>query len=466
MLPIQSPRDKNELNGRRKNWILTEINQHMRSYGYELIDLPIIDSADLFLVKAGDQIINSLFTFDRQGKQLALRPEFTAAAADYFAKTQGSPVARWQFAGPVFEDKSHEFSTEFEQLGIGAELIGLGGSLAESEIIAMSASGLDKIGIRNVHITIGHIGLIREIIRQFNLDARTQRFLLHNVSALNDPTKGTQWLLEQFDNQFTPVGTDKLRTDNPLVPDIFSTGSKILPSDSVMTMGGRTQEDIVRRMKMKQQRLADRDNVAAAIAHLAKWCQISGEPISTLAYLSELVIDNNNAVQLLQELSNDVSLLETQGIALSTVIIKPDLARSWEYYTGIVFELHGDGVHLGGGGRYDELARLVGSKADTPSVGFAYYGNRLIDALQSIPHKSEPIVTITSDKENMISATIWANKLRQNGISVRILPHSIPHVAEGFVIYVENATTAQFQSKKYQIERTDLLINDVKQANR
>src|SRR5436309_10104975 len=99
----------------------------MRLYGYELIDVPIIDSADLFLVKAGDQKINSLFTFDRQGKQLALRPEFTASAADYFAKTRSTTVARWQFAGSVFEDKPHELSSEFEQLGIGAELIGLGG---------------------------------------------------------------------------------------------------------------------------------------------------------------------------------------------------------------------------------------------------------------------------------------------------------------------------------------------------
>jgi len=54
VLPIQSPRDHNEQKGRRTNLILAEINQHMHLYGYELIDVPIIDSADLFLVKAGD----------------------------------------------------------------------------------------------------------------------------------------------------------------------------------------------------------------------------------------------------------------------------------------------------------------------------------------------------------------------------------------------------------------------------
>ncbi len=461
MLPIQSSRDNNELNGRRTNHVLAEINQHMCLYGYELIDLPIIDSADLFLVKAGDQIINSLFTFDRQGRQLALRPEFTASAADYFAKTQGRPVARWQFAGPVFEDRSHEFSSKFEQLGIGAELIGLGGSLAESEIIAMSASGLDKIGIRDVSITIGHIGLIREIIRQFNLDARTQRFLLHNISTLKDPNKGIKWLLEQFDNQFSPLAIKQI--DRSLSQELLSNELRTQSPGAFVTMGGRTSEDIMRRVKLKQQRYADRSNVVAAVEHLANCFQISGEPTLALASLSELVLGNDNAAQMLQEWHNVISLLEADGIALSAVTIKTDLARSWEYYTGIIFELHGNGTHLGGGGRYDELARLVGSKVDIPAVGFAYYGDQLIELLQNTPIGSELIFTVKSDERNMVSALMWANTLRKHELPVQILPHTMQYVAEKSVISVENATTVQFLGTLYQIGQIDLLINELNQ---
>ncbi len=147
---------------------------------------------------------------------------------------------------------------------------------------------------------------------------------------------------------------------------------------------------------------------------------MSGEPISVFTHLSKLVSGNDSASQLLQEWRSVIDLLEAHGIALSTITIKPDLARSWEYYTGIVFELHGDGIHLGGGGRYDELARLVGSKADTPSVGFAYYGNRLMDALRDVPFESEPIITITCDEKDLISATTWANNIRNRGISCPI----------------------------------------------
>lgn len=463
MLPIQLPRDMNELRGRRTNSILAKIDRHMQSYGYHLIDLPIIDSADLFLVKAGDQIINSLFTFDRQGKQLALRPEFTASAANYFAKTQGDPVARWQFAGPVFEDKSHELSLEFEQLGIGAELIGLGGSLAEAEIIAMSASGLEKLGVPNVQITIGHIGLIRELIQQFQLDVRTQRFLLHHIPALNDPTKGAEWILTQFDTQFSSGANGPLKNNEVYAHDYLSPSMNPPSISYPLAMGGRTQEDISRRMKLKQQRYVDRKNVVAAVDLLRKWCQLSGDPHSTFTHLSELVVENDSAVRLLQAWQEVIALLEAHGITLSTVTIKPDLARSWEYYTGIVFELHSNGLHIGGGGRYDELARLVGSKMNTPSVGFAYYGNQLMEALKDAPCEFEPIVTITYTETDVINAATWANALRGRGISVQILPQSTRLTPEKLDIHLENQTTVQFQTTKYSLDQIDQLINDLKQ---
>ena len=79
----------------------------MRAYGYERIETPIIQPAELFLTKAGDQIINRLFTFERMGRQLALRPEFTALAAHTYVTRYPEaphPVVRWQFSGSIFEE--------------------------------------------------------------------------------------------------------------------------------------------------------------------------------------------------------------------------------------------------------------------------------------------------------------------------------------------------------------------------
>jgi histidyl-tRNA synthetase len=433
----------------------------MRLFGYKLIELPIIDVADLFLVKAGDQIISSLFTFERQGKQYALRPEFTASAANYFAKTGGTAVARWQFAGSVFEDNLADPNTNSEHFGIGAELIGLNGSLADAEIIAMAASGLEKLNISDYHITIGHIGLIRELLKQFSLDSRTERFLLHQIGSITEPQKGKQWVYEQFLAQLVSIKAQATETnieeriDYAVVQEL---NAPVILSDLPM-MGGRTQADIARRLKMKHQRYVDKDNVLAAIEFLHQWCQIAEAPEETFRQISRLTAGNTNAEHLLQRWRETSSLLDAHGILLSNVTIKPSLARSWEYYTGIVFELHQKDLHLGGGGRYDELVRLIGGDSDVPSVGFAYYGDRLIDLLS--PESHQQILTLLSHENDMAEAAKWANKIRGSGISVQIAPYSLPNEGNLDVLYL-NASGIRYQESEFNVQQIDLLINQLK----
>ena len=59
------------------------------------------------------------------------------------------------------------------------------------------------------------------------------------------------------------------------------------------------------------------------------------------------------------------------------------MARGIAYYTGIVFELldGNSGLSLGGGGRYDGLARNMGSPRDVPALGFAYDLDRLLHGI-------------------------------------------------------------------------------------
>ena len=50
------------------------------------------------------------------------------------------------------------------------------------------------------------------------------------------------------------------------------------------------------------------------------------------------------------------------------------LARGLAYYNGIIFEVKHPAwpSFLGGGGRYDGLARALGSPETVPALGFAY----------------------------------------------------------------------------------------------
>ncbi len=52
------------------------------------------------------------------------------------------------------------------------------------------------------------------------------------------------------------------------------------------------------------------------------------------------------------------------------------------YYTGAIFEITaGDGLSLGGGGRYDGLVRALGGDDGVPALGFAYSMDQVVGSL-------------------------------------------------------------------------------------
>jgi hypothetical protein len=68
-----------------------------RSFGYEEIDAPIVEHAELFIRKAGEEIVDQLYHFTLHDRHLALRPELTPSLARMVMARQGSlafPV-RW-----------------------------------------------------------------------------------------------------------------------------------------------------------------------------------------------------------------------------------------------------------------------------------------------------------------------------------------------------------------------------------
>ena len=82
-----------------------------------------------------------------------------------------------------------------------------------------------------------------------------------------------------------------------------------------------------------------------------------------------------------------MSLLENTDLGGAEISVDLGMARGIAYYTGIVFELldGNSGLSLGGGGRYDGLARNMGSPRDVAALGFAYDLDRLLDGIAKPP---------------------------------------------------------------------------------
>jgi len=95
------------------------------------------------------------------------------------------------------------------------------------------------------------------------------------------------------------------------------------------------------------------------------------------------------------------------------------LARGFEYYTGIVFEVKLDnGPSVGGGGRFDKLVALYGGQP-TPAVGIGLGVSRIFDYLKETGFKlrMEGMVLVGLGlKGNELFET--ANALRAQGIFV------------------------------------------------
>jgi histidyl-tRNA synthetase len=186
-----------------------------------------------------------------------------------------------------------------------------------------------------------------------------------------------------------------------------------------VTMGGRTRNDIVRRLLEKRQRATERVQVAAALDFLEAWSAIRAAPDEAFAVIAGMIPpDDAQARAILDEWRQVIALLDAYGIPASRIEIQPALARSWDYYTGIVFELWSNGYHLGGGGRYDELTQLVGGDHAVPAVGFAYYVEPLLAALPDIQDQPPRVIAISASQDALPTAVRWAQALRELGQAV------------------------------------------------
>src|SRR5439155_14281677 len=118
-------------------------------YGYEAIDTPVLEPAELFLRKHGEAIAGRMYTFSYWNRQLCLRPEFTASVIRaYLNQLQDKPLPlRVQYAGPTFryarpQEEHHRQWTE-----VGAECVGASGPAADAEILALARQGLEAAGV-------------------------------------------------------------------------------------------------------------------------------------------------------------------------------------------------------------------------------------------------------------------------------------------------------------------------------
>ena len=136
--------------------IAENIEQVLASYGYVSVDAPILERRELYLRKLGEELVGKIYEFSFNGRDLALRPEWTASVLrSYVARMQAEPLPlRLRYTGPVFRNERPQRHTfrQFTQLGV--ELIGGPTPRADAECLALACAGLDAVNVQDYRVRI------------------------------------------------------------------------------------------------------------------------------------------------------------------------------------------------------------------------------------------------------------------------------------------------------------------------
>ena len=374
----------------RVNKTSEAVRVFLEELGYDLIDTPILEDAELFVRKSGGELTRQMFTFtDLGGHRITLRPEFTSSVIRHFIEKSEdiSLPVRWQYSGPVFryQPGNKVLYRQFNQ--VGSELIGVGGVDADAEVLSIACNGLQKIGVLNFLVRIGHVGVLNDALNIFGISERAKMFIISNVMPLKNGDVSIDDLISQASDVGLIRSVEEQSLGNgenlDIVKNAKETRDKVLSEISDLT-GRRTPDEIVDRLFRKIRQYDNQDIFEKAIRFVKDISRIEGAPDKALQEASQIFTDYKKHSPSLTNTKDLMTLLvEKTGLKNSQIRLDFGFARGLTYYTGMIFEITNPSSEaLCGGGRYDSLVKSLGGN-NIPASGFAYTLDQVIFELNN-----------------------------------------------------------------------------------
>lgn len=351
---------------RRIQYIFGVWRKIAKRYGFEEIEMPVLERYELFARKSGEELSQQLFNFlDKSERRLCLRAETTPIIARMYIENERRLVKplKWFCMSRLFRYEAPQKGRLREFFQLNVDVLGGGGNHATAEVIAC---GID-------------------ICREFQLTSKDFVMLLNNRK-----------LLEGLVRQVTSYN----------VLEVFSLidkRSKLSPDDFREAL---LDLDLSQPETEQIEAIADTKGSPNAILE-----QIKGMP------LNELALEGFEELAKTCEILKEYNMLDYCSIDLSIV-------RGLAYYVGVVFEvfdMRGELRSVLGGGVY---TTMYGEKP-APAVGFGF-GDAVIGVLleerQLFPaFKSElDAYVVLIDPSVGPTAQRTLSQLRELGITVDI----------------------------------------------
>ena len=314
--PPRGTRDFYPEDFRQREWLFGCFRRIAHRFAFEEVDAPIVEHAELFVRKAGEEIVEQLYHFELHDRHLALRPEMTPSLARMVIARAGSlrmPL-RWFTITQNWRYERMTRGRKREHFQWNMDIWGEPGVAAEAELIGALFAALDLLGLPRgtVLLRLNSRALLEESLRRTVLRDRPEVFEPLCVVIDKLDKIGADAVVEQL---VAPAGA--IRLDEPAARDVIAMlGARDLDEASRHAGAGSPALDGIRRL---------------------------------------------------------FELLEAYGVR-EQVRFDASVVRGLAYYTGVVFEAFDAGGKLRaicGGGRYDRLAETLGGPS-IPAVGFGF----------------------------------------------------------------------------------------------
>ena len=347
--------------------IIATVQRVAERYGFEPLQTPVVEYAELLEGKLGDDE-KLIYRFaDHGDRNVALRYDQTVPLARVVAQYAGQLALPWRrYAyGPSYRGERPARGRYREFYQFDADIVGSGSPLADAEIVALLSEALEALGFPGFTTMLNHRQVIGGIARTSGLDETA--------------AGGVYRAIDKFDK----LGADGVNTE-------------------LVRMGVS----------------------AAAADQILALVQIDGDPNAVLTELEARLAADARAVAALANLRAIIVALDEMGVSSSRYRIAPRLARGLSYYTGLVFETstpHWPAGSLLGGGRYDELIGQFAGRP-IPTVGLAFGLDRLHDVMTELGLGPRPATTASAfvtifGPEQTAASLALARALRAGGVN-------------------------------------------------
>ena len=351
------------------------IMSSLSSDGYQLVDPPILVPADKVIDRLGETIVDRLFIFSQKdGIRLCLRPDLTIPTCLYYLG-QGFKGEKklYSYFGKVFQfyDEEENEPNEFTQTGI--ESIGDQNLLsADVEIFVKIYNALKKEGINNFRTYFGDVSLFQEFINVLDIPELWKKNLLEKF-----------WNEDEFKVLLDEISKKNFNNDE------FAERVYSLDIESALELvrgninlsdrsffAGRSLEEITDRLRKKGESYSLKPLSDSTKKLITEFLSIKDKPSLAIIRLRKLCKSlDGSLLNKIDEAEKRFEIIQSTGVDFQNAIFGAEKGRDVEYYSGFLYDFAWDNnkesIYIGGGGRYDNLIKLLGSENKIPAVGAA-----------------------------------------------------------------------------------------------